>query len=210
MGSTLDLGRRIELVSMDPQFRDITIGLYQPPVNGSAPEYLIHSYSGFEGARQRLDYLLHAMQVYGGLKLIGGRLRFPCGAGHQLAIRRVFLEACKLATGVPVEPKPLSVMDKKLGRAVTVTSLEPGVYEVSVEGPQDGSSRLEAITGGLRKLAEIEFVADQPHRVRFACGQPHDALIGLLLPRALNVRAILREEEAASSRGMLVAPSAQK
>jgi hypothetical protein len=35
-------------------------------------------------------------------------------------------------------------------------------------------------------------------------------LVALLLPRALNVRAILREEEDAGSRGMLVAPSQQK
>jgi hypothetical protein len=44
----------------------------------------------------------------------------------------------------------------------------------------------------------------------FPCGHSHDALIGLLLPRALNVRAVLREEEAAVGRGNLVAPSQQK
>jgi len=46
--------------------------------------------------------------------------------------------------------------------------------------------------------------------VVFPCGRPHDELMGLLLPRALNARAALREEEMAASRGMLVAPSAQK
>jgi hypothetical protein len=85
------------------------------------------------------------------------------------------------------------------------------LYEVSTDGPRDKSaSRVDNITGGLKKLAEIEFVAGEPHRVKFACGWPHDALIGVLLPRALNVRAVIREEEMAASRGMLVAPSAQK
>ena len=46
--------------------------------------------------------------------------------------------------------------------------------------------------------------------MQFVCAWPHDALMGLLLPRALNVRAVLREEEMAASRGTLVAPSAQK
>jgi hypothetical protein len=46
--------------------------------------------------------------------------------------------------------------------------------------------------------------------VGFACGHEHDALIGMLLPRALNLRAAMREQEEAMSRGMLVAPSAQK
>ena len=60
---------------------------------------------------------------------------------------------------------------------------------------------------GLRKLAEME---DRGDILAFSCGQSHDPLIGLLLPRALNVRATLREEEAAATRGVLVAPSAQK
>src|SRR5437868_599484 len=118
MGSTLDLGKRIELVSMDPLFRDITIGLYEQRRDG-VPQYLVHSYSGIEGTRQRLDFLLQAMATLGGLERAGEGLRFPCGAGHQLAIRRVFLEACKLPTGVTVEPKPLSVLDKKLDRTIT-------------------------------------------------------------------------------------------
>ena len=91
------------------------------------------------------------------------------------------------------------------------SSPEGDLYEVSTDDPQDKSAaRIDAITGGLKKLAEIEFVDGEPHRVKFACGSPHDALIGLLLPRALNVRAVLREEEMAASRGTLVAPSAQK
>jgi hypothetical protein len=210
MGSTLDLGRRVDLVSMDPHFRDITIGLYERYRDG-VPEYLVHSYSGFEGVRQRLDFLVQAMATLGALDLSGGWLRFPCGARHQLAIRRVFLEACKIPTGAAVEPKPLTVLDKKLDRTITVTSSQPGLYEVSADAPQEKSAaRVDAITGGLKKLAEIEFVDGQPHRVKFACEQPHDALIGLLLPRALNVRAVLREEEMAASRGTLAAPSAQK
>jgi hypothetical protein len=210
MGCTLDLGSRIELVSMDPHFRNITIGLYHQQRNG-APEYLIHSYSGIEGTRQRLDFLTHAMEILGGLQVVDGRMRFPCGARHQLAIRRVFLEACKIPAGGVLESKPLTVRDKKLDRTITVTSLAPGLYEVSAEGASDATaSRVDSITGGLKKLAEIEFVDGQAHQVKFACGQAHDALMGLLLPRALNVRAILREEESAASRGMLVAPSAQK
>jgi len=46
--------------------------------------------------------------------------------------------------------------------------------------------------------------------VTFSCGQAHDALVGLLLVRALNVRAVLREQEMTASRGVLSAPSAQK
>jgi hypothetical protein len=210
MGSTRELGGRIELVSMDPHCSNITIGLYEQSADG-APWYLVHSYSSLLTARARLDAVAEAMQVLGGLELRQGLLGFPCGAKHQLAMRRTFLEACKLPPETRVEARPLSVLDKKLDRTVSVKSLGDGLYELAAEGPAEASaSRLDSIVGGYRKLAELEVIPGEPHRFRFACGQNHNALVGLLLPRALNVRAILREQEMAAGRGTLVAPSAQK
>jgi hypothetical protein len=46
--------------------------------------------------------------------------------------------------------------------------------------------------------------------VSFPCGERHDALVGLLLVRAQNLRAALREEELTATRGILAAPSAQE
>jgi hypothetical protein len=201
MGSTLDLGQRIELVSMDPRCSDITIGLYEQS------GYLIHSYSGLPEARARLDWIRHAMQVLGDMELREQRLSFACGARHRLAVRRIFLEACKLSADEPVEPKTMAVLEKKLNVNIPVRALGEGMYEVAGEAP---ASRLESIAAGYRKLAEVEVVSDEPRRFRFPCGQPHDAVVGLLLPRALNVRAALREQEMAATRGTLVAPSAQK
>ena len=45
--------------------------------------------------------------------------------------------------------------------------------------------------------------------VAFDCAESHDALVGLLLTRAPNVRVVLREEEMDASRGVLTAPSQQ-
>ena len=46
-------------------------------------------------------------------------------------------------------------------------------------------------------------------RLRFRVATHYDALLGLLLVRAPNVRAIVREQEMAASRGVLAAPSQQ-
>lgn len=210
MSSTLDLGQRIELVSMDPHCSNITISLYGQ-FDGGSPEYVVHSYSHLLEAGSRLDWIRRAMQVLAGLEMASDRLRFQCGARHQLAIRRAFLESCKLAPASLLEPRPLTVLDKKLDGEVQVRSLGGGMYQLVANGDAQGaSSRLESIVGGYRKLAEVDFVPGEPHRFHFACGQSHDALVGLLLPRALNVRAALREQEMAAARGTLVAPSAQK
>jgi hypothetical protein len=209
MGSTLDLGRRIELISMDPHYSNITIGLYEQ-MSGSAAEYVVHSYSGLAGVTARLQIVMRAMQVLGGLQMCEGRLRFVCSGRHQAAMRRTFLEACKLAE-VPADPRPLQVLDKKVDRTFTARSLGGGIYEVAAEGPREGwAARAESIAGGLRKLASLDAVSGEPDRIHFACAQPHDAVVGLLLPRALNVRAALREQEMAAARGTLAAPSAQK
>jgi hypothetical protein len=207
---TLDLGKRIELVSMDPHFRDITIALYLQDHAGR-PEYLVHSYSHLEGASQRIESLRRSMALLGQLVLSADWLHFACGSAHQAAARRTFLETVKVPPDVTAAPKPLTVLDKKSGRNITALSLGGGRYQITADGPEDGkAARVDGVVGGLVKLAEVELVEGGRGQLAFPCGKPHDALIGLLLPRALNVRAILREEESAGGRGLLVAPSQQK
>jgi hypothetical protein len=200
-----DLGRRVELVSMDPHCQGITLALYRQGVEG--PAYLVHSYSGLPEAAGRLGFVAGAMALLGGMELAGPRLlRFPCGAGHELAARRTFLEACKLDPALPPAPRPLSFLDKKSGCQLQLVSLGEGRYQVALEGGE--ASRATAVAGGLVKLGQMQNPA--PDQVAFACGQAHDTLVGLLLVRAVNVRATLREQELAASRGMLAAPSAQQ
>lgn len=209
MGRTVDIGTRIELVPMDPHFHEITIGLYLQEHNG-APVYRVHTYSGRSGADQRIAFVSNAMAVLGGMRqTTDGLLQFPCGDAHPLACRRVFLEACKLASGGELKARPLTILDRKSGLKITVSSLGEGVYRIGAEGEsKDGARRVAAIAGGLAKLGEMQ--SQGPDTVAFACGQAHDAVVGLLLVRAPNVRAAVREQEMAGARGVLAAPSEQR
>lgn len=201
MPVTQDIGHRVELVSMDGNFHNITIGLYQRP-DGA---YLVHTFSGKTGVASRIDFVVKAMAALGGMELAdSGSLRFPCGASHAMAVRRLFLEAAKLPTSEECSVRPLSIFDRKSNEEIRVRSLGSGVYEVEA-GP-----RAEAVAGGLAKLGHLNAAEGATTRVHFPCGQPHDALIGLLLYRALNVRAAVREMELAAGRGMLAAPGAQR
>ena len=104
MRRVVDIGRRIELVPIDPHFNDITIGLYLQNANhgSNAPAFLVHTYSRISGAAERIEAVVEAMQVLGGmLKNADGLLHFPCNSAHEAACRRVFLEACKLASDSP-------------------------------------------------------------------------------------------------------------
>ena len=215
MGRLLELGERMELVSMDPHFHDISISLYRSSGEGGASGFLAHSYSAKEGAEERLGFVMRAMAVMGGMGPAPGqpeRLAFACGAAHKAAVKRLFLEACKRATGAEVAAQPMRVYDKKNDLTIDATAVGGGRYRIAAidgEGNDKAAQRVDGVTRGLVKLAEME-PGVEPGEVRFPCGHAHDALVGLLIGRALNVRAAMREAEAAATRGILAAPSAQQ
>lgn len=214
MGRLLELGERVELVSMDPHSHDISIALYRESGEDGASAYLAHSYSGREGAPERLAFVMRAMAVMGSMVPAPGRperLVFACGAEHWAAVKRLSLEACKKATGAEVAALPMSIYDKKNDLTIAATATGSGCYRLAAAAGEAGDKmarRVDGVTRGLIKLAEMEPGAE-PGEARFACGCDHDALVGLLLGRALNVRAAMREAEAAAARGVLAAPSAQ-
>lgn len=211
MAQTLDLGERVELVSMDPHFDNISIALYSLEGPGR-PCYQVHTYSRRPGAAERVAGVARAMQVLGGMEsTTAGLLGFSCGHAHRLAVKRLFLEACKLPPAQPLQPRPLHIFDKKANATIVVASLGQGLYEARATEPARGiERRLATIARGLIRLGEMDEVAGQPNQAQFGCGASHDALIGLLLVRAPNVRAAVREAEAMASRGVLSAPSAQE
>jgi hypothetical protein len=215
MAGILDLGTRIELTSMYPHFHDISIGLYERSKKGGKTEYQIHCYAARDGVDDCLRRLASAMVILGGMVQVGDDGRtvcFSCGSRHVKACKRVFIEACKVAPGISLEPKPLKIFDKKTERHVHVERLSGReAFRVTADGAEDGRARrIAAIAGGLVKLAEISLGQEGEDVVVFPCSGGHDSLVGLLLIRALNVRAAMREEDSAAGRGLLAAPSAQQ
>jgi hypothetical protein len=214
MGQLKTLGRRIELVSMDGQCHDITIGLYETRAEDGSAAFVPHSYSRLPGAEGRIAFIVRAMQALGGMEAVAGRpshVRFACGQPHRAASRRLFLECCKLPSTDPLRARPASALDKKSETTVEVVARGGGVFEVTAQASgEEVERRLAAIAQGFVKLAELEPVSDRASRVRFPCARSHDPLMALLLVRALNVRQAMREQELMAERGVLLAPSAQK
>ena len=217
MTRLVDIGIRIELVSMYPHFHNISISLYERRGDDDSFEFQIHSYAGRAGVDQCLHHVTAAMVTLGGMIPVGGDsnggtcVRFLCGNQHRKACRRIFLEACKIALGTELKSRPMSIFDKKTERNINVDSLGQGAYRINADGEEDGRARrITAIAGGFVKLAEMDYVDDSDHAVVFGCNNDHNSLIGLLLKRALNVRAAMREQDDSAGRGMLSAPSAQQ
>ncbi len=216
MATVTDIGTRIELLPMDGHLCDITVALYRQ-ATADGPAFLMHTYSKHDQASRRIDRIAEAMTVLGGLEpTTEARLRFPCGAEHNLAVRRAFLEACKRDPSEPLAALPMTTLDRKSGLTIDVDSLGDGQYRVRASGDDPESQagrRIGVIVNGLLKLGAMRRVQDATgvteDCVAFECGCAHDALLGLLLLRAPNVRAIVREQEAMAARGTLSAPSAR-
>ena len=209
-----DLGRRIELVAMDPHFHDITVALHRAAGADGAPAYDVNSYSTREGARERLASIVAAMQEVAGMEAAPEsplRVRFACGGAHEQAVRRAFIEACKLAQGEPLAARPMEVYDKKTEATIRVLPEGGGRYRAAADsGGSKVIRRVATVAGGLVKLAGMEQIPASIDQVRFACGHDHHRLVALLLKLALNARGVLREQELAAVRGVLAAPSQQR
>jgi hypothetical protein len=207
MSQIQSIGHRVELLPMDRHFEEISVALYCN--EAEHPTYRVHTYSQKSGSPGRLSFIRDAMVVLGDLEPVDEtRLRFPCGNRHEVAVKRVFLEACKLETGADLTVRPLETLDKKSGLTMTVGADEKGVYSVTATGEgKNADRRVKVVAGGLVKLGEMEAIGETS--VKFPCGSRHDALAGVLLVRAPNVRAILRQDDAQASRGVLASPSQQ-
>jgi hypothetical protein len=208
MSRIVNIGRRVELISADALFQNISVGLYRQDTS-EGTRYVVHTYSQREGAEDRIDVVAAAMVKLGGMdRSTSGTLGFPCGASHLQACRRLFLDAAR-RVGHISDSMPLTIHDSKSERLITIVPKGSGVYGVTADGPQEGlDRRTVTVARGLSKLAGVDADPNLPDTVAFSCGHDHHGLIGLLLVRALNVRATMREIEEQNSKGLLTAPSA--
>lgn len=212
MGKTLNLGRRIEIHSMDKHCQDISLGLYRREEEGH-PRFLVHTYSSSEAAGDRTAFIRQALIQMLGLQAAGDDsdwIQFPCREDHLRALKRAFLDLCKLETGAPLEAKPLKAFDKKAEEDLEAVSLGAGKYQMrSSSGEEKAAKRATALARGFAKLCEMNALDDPQDTVQFPCETEHHELIGMLTYRAQNVRAAMKEEELSSGRGVLAPPSQQ-
>jgi len=208
-----DLGTRIELVSTDKHFRDVSIALYARE-DAVGWCFRVRSFAGYDGLGERIAYILDAMMTLGGMARGNAEdtVRFPCGGEHLSAVRRLFLQACKEKPETAPETPVLSLADKKSELTVTATAKGQGAYELSATGAgaAQAERRLTALRNAVVKLADAQADEAVGQRFSFACGQDHDAMVGMLLQAAPNVRSVMREQEMNAAKGVLAAPGSQE
>ena len=195
-------GRCIELVPLDPNFHDITVGLYDK--DGISTVWTFNKRPGVE---ERIRKIRDQLVALGGMEPIEGtqnQVRFPCGQPHGRPTKFLIMQAVEKDPDYAIPEGGASVKDR---RSDLMLGFEAGevdgrwVYNVTAQGEADNAAqRLRAVTAGFVRYGEMEKVDDG---VAFPCGHRHDALAMLILPYARNVTGVEDMLDAAALRGQM-------
>ena len=192
-------GRCLELVTMDPNFHEITVGLYVKDDVATA-----WTFSRMPGVEDRIAQIRGQLVRLGGMEPVEGmrnQARLPCGQIHDQPLRFLIRQAVeKPPDHAPPEGR---VKDLRSGLMLGFEAEEDGrwVYRITAEGEaRNKSMRLRAATNGLVRYGQMQKAGDV---ASFECGYRHDALVSLVLPYARNVTGTQDMLETDALRGQM-------
>ena len=184
------LGNCLELVSMDPHFHGVTVGLYY---RGNL--LTVWSFSSMPGIEERLQQIRDRLVSIGGLLAVEGspvQARFPSETIFEKPMRFLFTEAVEKSPDQLPPEGPISAPDTKSRLTFTVAGQQIDdrfVYTVTAEGEAPRPQvRIRAVVGGFMRYGGCERIS--PDSFSFPDNGRHDGLARVLLPYARNVSAV--------------------
>jgi hypothetical protein len=195
-------GRCLELVPLDPNFHDISVGLYDK--DGLST---VWTFSQRAGVEERVRKIRDQLVALGGMEPVEGthnQVRFPCAQQHRRPTMFLVMQAVEKDPEYSVPEGKPSVKDRRSDLMLGFEATEQDgrwVYRVTAEGEvANKAQRLKAVTAGFVRYGEMEKLEDV---VSFPCGFRHDPLAALVLPYARNVSGVEDMLEVAALRGQM-------
>ena len=196
-------GRCLELIGIDPNFHDISVGLYLKDDIST-----VWTFSQKDGVEKRLEQIRDQLVLKGSMEAVEGttnQAQFGCGSFHDVPMRFLLRNAVEKAPIDEVDSSPLTVRDIKSKMDMLATPLEEDgrwLYRVTAKGDfKRPEIRIKAMVGGFMRYGDLERVA--PDRASFKCKARHDALVRTLMPIARNVSGSQDALDAEDMRGQL-------
>lgn len=184
------LGHCIELVSIDPHFHDISVGLFNK--DGILT---ISSYSTIDGIEQRIEQIRDRCTVLGDVEPVEGatdQLRLISDLYLDRALRFMFIAAVEKNPDIAMPSGAITAPDTKTKLTFLVEGSEEGgqfVYTVSAQGDADRPEmRVRAVVGGFMRYSGC--VRVDKDKFAFPDGKKYDNFARLILPLARNVSAV--------------------
>ncbi len=196
-------GRCLELIGIDPNFHEISVGLYLK--DGISTVWTFRQKDGVE---KRLEEIRDQLVLKGSMEAVAGttnQAHFACGVFHDRPMRFLLRNAVEKAPISEPDTSPLTVRDIKSKLDMLATPREEDglwVYRVSAEGEYKRPEiRIRAMVGGFMRYGDLERI--EPDTASFQCKARHDALVRTLMPYARNVSGSQDSLEAEDMRGQL-------
>lgn len=196
-------GRCLELVPMDPNFQNISVGLYVK--EGICT---VWSFSGKPGTAARLERIRDQLVALGGMEPVAGsgnQARFGCGYLHERPVKFLMSQAVGKAPDFAPPQGEMSIKDSRSPLTIRVEGYQQGdkwVYKISGEGDAPNPAmRLRMVVAGFLRYGEMDKVSDT--EVAFPCGQRHDELMRLLMPYSRNISSVEGMMAAEALRGQM-------
>ena len=196
-------GKCMELISMDPNFHEITVGLYVKDGIGT-----VWTFSGKPGVEKRVEEIRGQLVELGGMVSVDGthnQATFPDGEMYDRPLRFLLRQAVEKPYGTRHPEGRIEIKDLRSPLQIIATPEEMDgrwIYRVTAEGEyKNPKMRVRAITQGFVRYGEMEKV--DVDAVTFHHGGRRDELIRLVLPYARNVTGTADMLEAEALRGQM-------
>ena len=181
-------GSCVELVSMDPNFYNISVSLYVKDGVGT-----VWTFSQKPGVEERIGKIRDQLIALGGMESIEGthdQAKFSCGQLHGRPMKFLMRRAVEKDPNFTLSEDSVKDLRSPLMLGTEASELDGRwVYRVTAEGvAPNEAQRLRAVTAGMVRYGEMEKVGDDG--VSFTCGYRHDELARVVLPYARNVTGV--------------------
>ena len=189
------LGHCIELVSLDPYFNEVSVGLF-----AKESVLTISSYSVLNGIEDRIEQIRDRCAQLGDVEPVEGttdQLRLISDLYLDRALRFMFIAAVEKDPSLELPAGRITAPDTKTKLTFVLEgSMEDGkyVYSVSAEGQAERAEmRVRAVVGGFIRYSDCERV--DKNKFSFPDGKKYDNFARLILPLARNVSAVEAQME---------------
>jgi len=199
-------GKCLELVSMDPNFHNISVGLFM-----KNNILTVWSYSRKDGVSERLNLIRDKMVQFGGLDYLPDdyKMAIPEGALIERPLKFLFSKCVEMPLSSEPETGIISAKDNKTKLSFIVKGSQKEdkyIYTVTSVGEHDKPSlRIKAVVGGFMKYGEC--IRNDVDSFYFPDLKAHEEYVRVLLPYARNVSAVEQMLEASDQAGQMTTQS---
>ena len=197
------IGKCSELISIDPHFKDISVGLYE-----KNNVYTVWTFSKVPGVSNRISEIRDQLVNLGGMVPVpdtNNQVKFPNDELYDRPVKFLIKLAVEKPSNYRHPDGPITIKDLRSPLTLIINSYDENdkrIYEVTTEGEfKNPELRKRATVQGFIRYGDMEKIDNT--KVMFKGGYQRDELVRIILPYARNITGTQDMLDADSMRGQM-------